>query len=268
MTVTVDLNCDMGESFGVYTLGDDAEMLKIVTSANIACGFHAGDPLVIDRTVTLARQAGVAIGAHPGFLDLWGFGRRSILGDSPREIEKMVIYQIGAVQALAAAAGHRITHVKPHGALANMAAADPDLALACAQATKAVDPDLIFVVMPGMATERAAEKIGLKMACEVFADRTYDDDGNLTSRKKTGAVLHDADEAARRVLRMVEEQAITTVSGRRIPVRIDTICVHGDNPAAVAMARTIRTVLEGAGVTIRPFHTRPDQIFQASCCGL
>src|SRR5687768_728584 len=140
---TIDLNCDMGESFGVYTLGNDAEMLKIVSTANVACGFHAGDPLVIDRTLTLARETGVAVGAHPGFMDLWGFGRRSIQGDSPSDIEKMLVYQIGAVQALATAAGHRITHVKAHGALYNMAAADYDLSLACARAVKAVDPNLI-----------------------------------------------------------------------------------------------------------------------------
>ncbi|WP_158047049.1 LamB/YcsF family protein [Skermanella pratensis] len=249
----VDLNCDMGESFGVYTLGNDADMLKIVTSANVACGFHAGDPLVIDRTVRLALDAGVAVGAHPSFLDQWGFGRRPILGEDPADIEKMLVYQIGAVQALAAAAGHRVTHVKAHGSLGNMAAVDPDLALACARAVRAVDRDLICVVMPGMETERAAERMGLRIAREIYADRTYDDNGNLTSRKKPGAVLHDAGAAAGRVVRMLEEEAITTVSGARIPSRIDTICVHGDNPQAVGMARTIRGRLEALGIAIEPF---------------
>ncbi|UEM02747.1 5-oxoprolinase subunit PxpA [Skermanella rosea] len=249
----VDLNCDMGESFGVYTLGNDADMLKIVTSANVACGFHAGDPLVIDRTVRLALEAGVAVGAHPSFLDQWGFGRRPILGEDPADIEKMLVYQIGAVQALASAVGHRVTHVKAHGSLGNMAAVDADLALACARAVRAVDRDLICVVMPGMETERAAERMGLRAAREIYADRTYDDNGNLTSRKKPGAVLHDPGEAADRIVRMLEEEAIPTVSGARIPARIDTICVHGDNPQAVAMARTIRGRLEALGVAVEPF---------------
>ncbi|EWY41261.1 LamB/YcsF family protein [Skermanella stibiiresistens SB22] len=249
----VDLNCDMGESFGVYTLGADAEMLKLVTTANVACGFHAGDPLVIDRTIRLALDAGVAVGAHPSFLDPWGFGRRPIQGEDPGDIERMVIYQIGAVRALAEAAGHRLTHVKAHGSLGNMAAVDLDLALACARAARAVDRDLILVVMPGMETERAALQLGLRVAREVFADRTYDDNGNLTSRKKPGAVLHDAEMAADRVLAMLEAQAITTVTGATIPARIDTICVHGDNPAAVEMARVIRARLETQGIAIEPF---------------
>lgn len=253
MTVTVDLNGDMGEGFGVYTLGDDAAMLEIVTSANVACGFHAGDPLIMHRTVDLARAKGVAVGAHPGFLDLWGFGRRPIHGDRPEDVGKLVLYQVGALQALAASVGHEVTHVKVHGALANMAAVDDDLADGVARAIRALDRDLIFMVMPGMATERAGERAGLRLAREVYADRTYDDDGNLTSRKKPGAVIHDPELAARRVLRMLEERAITTVTGAKLPARVDTVCVHGDNPAAVAMARTVRAVLEAEGVTIAPF---------------
>ena len=253
MSVTVDLNCDMGESFGAYTIGDDAAMLDIVTSANIACGFHGGDPLVMQRTVTLAKAKGIAIGAHPSFLDLWGFGRRPILGDTPDEIGQFVIYQIGALQAVAAAAGHRVGHVKLHGSLANMAQVDDDLANGVARAIRQVDRDLIFVVMPGMATERAAERAGLRLAREVYADRAYDADGNLAGRKLPAAVLHDADAATLRALQMIDEQAIRTLAGTLLPVRIDSICVHGDNPAAVVMARTLRSALEQKGARIAPF---------------
>jgi 5-oxoprolinase (ATP-hydrolysing) subunit A len=254
MTLKVDLNSDMGESFGVYTLGHDAEMLEIVSSANIACGFHAGDPLVMDRTVRTALGNHVAVGAHPSFQDLWGFGRRQIQGEDPADIEKAVAYQIGALQAIAKAAGHKVTHVKTHGALGNITAVDRELALGVARAVKAVDPELIFVVMPGMETEAAGAEMGLRMAREVYADRTYDDNGNLTSRKKPGSVLHDADFAAQRILQMIQEQAITTVTGKKLPATIDTICVHGDNPAAVAMARAVRATLEGAGIEIAPFN--------------
>ena len=253
MSVTVDLNCDMGESFGAYTIGDDAAMLDIVTSANIACGFHGGDPLVMQRTVTLAKAKGIAIGAHPSFLDLWGFGRRPILGDTPDEIGQFVIYQIGALQAVAAAAGHRVGHVKLHGSLANMAQVDDDLANGVARAIRQVDRDLIFVVMPGIATERAAERAGLRLAREVYADRAYDADGNLAGRKLPAAVLHDADAATLRALQMIDEQAIRTLAGTLLPVRIDSICVHGDNPAAVVMARTLRSALEQKGARIAPF---------------
>jgi UPF0271 protein len=252
MTSVVDLNSDMGESFGVYTLGHDAEMLDIVSSANVACGFHAGDPLVMSETVTRAKANRVDVGAHPSLLDLWGFGRRAIRGEPPEDIEKAVVYQIGALQAIATHAGHRVTHVKTHGALGNMAAADLELASAIARGIKKVDRDLIFVVMAGSELERAGVALELRIAREVYADRTYQDDGQLTPRKLPGAVLHDADFAARRVLQMVEEQAVRSVNGVRIPAKIDTICVHGDNPAAVGMARAVRDRLEQAGVTIRP----------------
>jgi len=253
MAVTVDLNCDLGESFGAYTIGDDAAMLDIVTSANVACGFHGGDPLVMHRTVALARDKGIAVGAHPSFLDVWGFGRRPILGDTPDEVGKFVIYQIGALQAVAAATGHRVTHVKMHGSLANMAQVDGDLADGVARAIRQVDRDLIFVVMPGMATEAAGERAGLRLAREVYADRTYDADGNLSPRKQHGAVIHDAEAATRRALQMLDEQAIRTVAGTVLPARIDSICVHGDNPEAVSMARTLRQALERAGATLMPF---------------
>ena len=254
----IDLNTDLGESFGAWTMGDDDAMLDLVTSANVACGFHAGDPLVMHRTMTAARERGVSVGAHPGFLDLWGFGRRPIHGDSPADIEKMLIYQIGAAQAMAAAVGVRLAHVKPHGSLSNMAMVEPDLADAVARAVRAVDRDLILVVMPGLELERAGLAQDLLVAREVFADRTYDDSGNLTSRKAAGAVIHDAEAAAARVLRMVADRAITTVTGNRLPLAgIDTVCVHGDNPQAVAMARTLRGALQAGGAELRPF---PDSL--------
>ncbi len=252
MSVAVDLNSDMGESFGVYKLGDDAAMLAIVSSANVACGFHAGDPLVMHETVRTAKTNGVAVGAHPSFRDLWGFGRRPIVGESPDDVAKEVVYQIGALQAIARSVGHRMSHVKTHGSLGNLIAVDEAMADGVARAIRDADPDAIFVVMPGTAMERAGQRHNLRMAREIYADRTYQDDGTLTSRKLPGAVLHDPEEAAQRVLAMVRERAIVSVGGKRVPVSIDTVCVHGDNPEAVAMARRVRQVLEADGVKIRP----------------
>lgn len=249
---TIDLNCDMGEGFGVYALGDDEAMLDIVTSANIACGFHAGDPLVMAKTLAGAARRGVGAGAHPSFLDLWGFGRRPILGERPDDVETMLIYQIGALQGLAHAQGLRLTHVKTHGALGNMANEDLELARAVARAIRAVDPGFVFVVMPGLPTERAGEELGLRMAREIYADRAYADNGNLASRKLPGAVLHDAEAAAARVVEIVQTGHVTSITGRRIPVRADTVCVHGDTADAVAMARTVRRRLEAAGFALRP----------------
>jgi UPF0271 protein len=249
----LDLNSDLGESFGAWTMGNDAAMLDIVTSANIACGFHAGDPLVMHRTMVAAKERGVSIGAHPSFLDLWGFGRRPIHGERPDDIEKIVIYQIGAAAALAQSVGLRLAHVKTHGALGNMAMVDPDLARAVASAVRAVDRDLILVVMPGLALEKAGLDHGLVVAREVYADRTYDDDGNLTSRKKPGSVIEDVARATDRVLAMLADGAIATVTGQRLPVSIDTICVHGDNAHAVAMATAIRAALDKAGCVLEPF---------------
>jgi UPF0271 protein len=249
----IDLNCDMGEGFGPWPMGDDEAMLDIVSSANIACGYHAGDPSIMFRTADIAKRKGVAIGAHPGFNDLHGFGRRMIHGDSPAEIERMVAYQIGAMQAVAALAGHKVTYVKAHGSLNNMANEDMELALAIARAIKGVDASLINVCMPGLLMEKASETIGVTVAREFFADRTYEDDGTLTSRKKPGSVLHDADAAAERVLRAVLDKEVSTTSGKRIPVQFDTICVHGDEPSAVVMARTVRAKLEENGITIAPF---------------
>jgi UPF0271 protein len=251
----IDLNADMGESFGAWTMGNDAAMLEVVTSANVACGFHAGDPIVMHKTMAAARERGVAVGAHPGFLDLWGFGRRQIVGENPSDVEKLIIYQIGAAQAIATAAGARLAHVKPHGSLANMAMIDRMLAGAVARAVRAVDASLILVAMPGLELEAAGRHEGLMIAREIYADRTYEDDGNLTSRKNPGAVIHDATVAAERVVQMLADRAITTVSGKKLPVDIDTVCVHGDNPAAVEMARAVRARLEAAGHELKPLAT-------------
>jgi UPF0271 protein len=202
--------------------------------------------------VTRAKKNRVGIGAHPSFFDIWGFGRRQIQGEKPEDIEKIVVYQIGALQGVARAVGHRVGHVKAHGTLANLAAVDHTTALAVGRAIAAVDRELIYVVMAGTELERAGHELGLRMAREIYADRAYDDTGNLVSRKLPGAVLHDAEEAAARVAAMVREGAIISNSGKRIPVSIDTVCVHGDNPAAVAMAERVRDKLEKTGIAIRP----------------
>lgn len=249
----VDINCDMGESYGRWSLGDDKAMMDIITSANVACGFHGGDPNVMVETARLAKEKGVSVGAHPGFNDLWGFGRRVIRGDTMEEIERMIAYQIGAMQACAALAGHKVTYVKAHGALGNLVNEEMDFAKALGRAIKGVDASLGYMIQPARPTQQVAEEMGLTPISEVFADRAYEDDGQLVSRKKPGAVLHDAEEAAKRVLAMVREQTITAVSGKRIPATIDTICVHGDGATAVAMARRVREVLEADGIAIKPF---------------
>lgn len=249
----VDLNSDMGESFGPWVMGDDEAMLSIVTSANVACGFHGGDPEVMLKTVKTAKTNSVSIGAHPGFRDLQGFGRRQILGLSRSEVETLVAYQVGALQAIAAMAGHRVTHVKTHGALGNMSYVDVGIAEAVAAAVKAVDRTLVLVVLPRSAIERAGEASGLPLAREVFADRAYEDDATLMSRKKPGSVLHDPDQVAERALRMVADRAVVSASGKVIPVGVDTICIHGDSPGAVAMARAVRAKLAAAGIDIAAF---------------
>ncbi|MGA8119764.1 LamB/YcsF family protein [Rouxiella badensis] len=246
----IDLNSDMGESFGAWKMGEDDEMLEIVTSANIACGFHAGDPDVMFKTLSAAKANGVGAGAHPSFMDIQGFGRRQILGESPAQIERQIVYQIGALKALAESMGYPLQHVKTHGAMGNMAAEDPQLAMAVAKAIHSVDPSLIMVVMPGMETEKAAEKIGLRLVREIYADRAYTETGALVSRKLPGAVIHDPQQAATRVMQMLESRAIITLDGKKLPTRIDSICVHGDTPGAVEMARQLRTLLEGNGLTL------------------
>lgn len=243
----IDLNADMGEGFGPWRMGDDAALLEIVTTANVACGFHAGDPAIMRRTAELARDAGVAVGAHPGFADLAGFGRRAISGVTAREMENLIAYQTGAFAAICAMAGHPMTHVKTHGALGNICAEDDDLALAVARGIRAVDPGLGFIVMPGMATERAAARLGLTAIREVYADRAYADSFNLAPRSAPGAVIHDPEAALATVLDMLEHGRITSTGGRVLQVQIDSVCLHGDTPAAVGMARHLRAGLEAAG---------------------
>jgi UPF0271 protein len=251
---TIDLNSDLGEGFGAWPMGDDAAMLDIVTSANVACGFHAGDSDIMLKTAQLAKAKGVGIGAHPSYRDLHGFGRRPVPGLTASEIETMVAYQIGALQAVAALAGMRVTHVKAHGALSNVACADPATARAIATAIKAVDRELIWVVLPLSEIERAGEAANLRLAREVFADRTYEDDASLMNRIKPGAVLHDPSVIGERVLRMVRDQAVVSTSGKVIKMPIDTICVHGDTPGAVLIARAVRATLEQNGFLLKPFH--------------
>jgi UPF0271 protein len=248
----IDLNADLGEGYGPWTMGDDAALLDIVTSANVACGFHAGDPAIMVATAAAAKARGVAIGAHPGFHDLRGFGRRPI-PTSASEIEADVAYQIGAFQACAGLAGHRVTHVKAHGALANLSNAEESVAHALARAVRGVDRNLVVTVMPGLAAERAAEQAGLRVVREIYADRAYAEDGQLAPRGQPGAVITESGRVAERTRRMVEEGALLTLSGRLIPVAIDTVCVHGDDPHAVATARAVRHALEEIGLTLTSF---------------
>lgn len=249
---TVDLNSDLGESFGAWSMGDDAAMLAIVTSANVACGFHAGDPDVMAATFLTARENGVSVGAHPGFADLQGFGRRRIpLGE--REIEHLVAYQIGAAAAMAAQAGHRLTHVKAHGALANLAAAERGPAEAIARAIRAVDRDLVHLAIALSEQVGAGERAGLRVVAEVFADRGYDDAGQLVRRGQPGAMIDDPDEAAERALAMVLDGAVVSVSGRRLATPVGSICVHGDGAHAVAAAKRLKERLLAAGVAVAPF---------------
>ena len=245
----VDLNSDLGESFGNYTIGMDEEILKFVSSANVACGWHAGDPMVMEKTVALAKEFGTAVGAHPGFPDLMGFGRRN-MAVTPEEAKTYVKYQLGALQAFAKAHGVKIQHVKPHGALYNMAAVDEKLAKAMCEAVYEVDKDIIFMGLAGSKMITAAEETGLKAASEVFADRAYNDDGTLVSRKLPGAVIKDKDLAIQRVVRMVKEGKVESINGKDIDIKADSICVHGDNPKALEFVKNIRETLEKEGVMI------------------
>jgi UPF0271 protein len=253
VTRTLDLNCDMGESYGAYVVGDDAAMLDLVSTANVACGFHAGDPVVMRKTVRMAKAAGVLVGAHPSFMDFYGFGRRQISGERPEDLEAQLIYQIVAMQGMCAVEGHAMTHVKTHGALGNMSAVDPDLAALCARAVHAVDPDLVYVSLPYSETYAAAEKLGLQVACEIYADRSYTDAGKLTPRSLPGAVIHDPKQSLDQVLEMVINGVIPTTGGKRLLVDPATLCVHGDTLGAIEIVRTLRMALEQNGVTIAPF---------------
>jgi UPF0271 protein len=249
----IDLNADLGEGYGPWPMGDDEAMLGIVTTANVACGLHAGDPDTMRRTLETAKRRGVAVGAHPGFDDRIGFGRRLLPDATPAKVEALVAYQVGAMLGMAALVGHRVTHVKAHGALNNVATVDDALADAIARGVRSVDAGLALMVMPGTAAERSAERVGLRPMREIYADRAYDDDFTLTARSKPGAVIHDVEAASARVLAMVSAGEIVSTGGRRLAVGIDTVCVHGDNPEAVTMARTLRVRLEAAGWTVAPW---------------
>ncbi|MBC7137390.1 MAG: LamB/YcsF family protein [Defluviimonas sp.] len=248
----IDLNSDLGEGLGAWSMGDDAAMLDIVTSANVACGFHAGDPAGILRTLRAAAARGVAVGAHVGYRDLWGFGRRA-MDVAPEDLTADVIYQIGALQALAAAAGTRLSHVKPHGALYNTIAGDARQADAVIAALRAVEGSLPLVCLAGAPVLERARAAGLPVVAEAFADRGYGADGRLLARGLPGAVLHDPDLIAGRMLRLVREGRIEAADGSVLRLRAQSICVHGDTPAAVAIASRLRAALAAAGVALRPF---------------
>ncbi|MBO1268005.1 LamB/YcsF family protein [Arthrobacter cavernae] len=249
---SIDLNSDVGESFGRWTLGDDNAMFQSVSSANVACGFHAGDPTVIRTTCQQAAEAGVVIGAHVGYRDLAGFGRR-FLDIDPLELADDVVYQIGALQALAATAGTSVTYVKPHGGLYNAIVKHTAQAQAVVDAVKSVDPTLPILGLPGSEVLRLAEAAGLRAVTEAFADRAYNPDGTLVSRTLPGAVLHDPAEVAEHVLRMATEQSVRAIDGSILNIRAESICVHGDSPGAVAMATAVKSALSDAGVSIGTF---------------
>ncbi|SDE30062.1 LamB/YcsF family protein [Sporomusa acidovorans] len=246
----IDLNCDLGESFGAYTIGMDEEILPFVTSANIACGFHAGDPAVMRKTVALALKNNVAIGAHPGLPDLVGFGRRQ-LDIAPQEAYDLIVYQLGALAAFVKAEGGAMQHVKPHGALYNMAAKSKLLSEAIAEAVYKVDPRLILFGLSGSELVSAGERIGLKTAHEVFADRTYQLDGSLTPRKQPDALITSQEEAVRQVVRMVREGKVLSRQGQDIAVKADTVCIHGDGIHALEFARKIREDLLAGGIAVK-----------------
>ena len=249
MTRRIDLNADMGESFGPWVMGNDAALMDVISSANVACGYHAGDPDVMAKTMALALEKGVGIGAHPGFPDLQGFGRHR--WDVPHgTLANMVRYQVGAAQAMARAAGGSVRHLKLHGALANMASEDEAMARALYEAALSVQPDIVIMVIAQTAQQRAAETLDCEIAAEIFADRAYNDDATLVDRRLEGAVIHDPKLAAERMVAMVREGAIITESGTRIPSAIDTICCHGDTPEAVAISAAVRAALEADGVEI------------------
>lgn len=246
----IDLNMDAGESFGRWLLGDDEKALPHVSSANIACGLHAGDPLVMEKTMLICRENKVSPGAHPGFPDLQGFGRRNIKMN-PKEIEAYVMYQVGALKVFAEDIGLKLSHVKAHGALYNMAAVDNDIAMALARGVARVDSNLILVGLAGSLMIDAADRVGIPRAREGFCDRAYNTDGTLLSREKPGSVIHDPQKAAERAVLMVKEGKVLTPDGRAVELQVDTICIHGDTPSAATIARTIRSSLEENGITVK-----------------
>jgi 5-oxoprolinase (ATP-hydrolysing) subunit A len=247
----ININADIGESYGKFVMGNDAELMTMIGSANVACGMHAGDPTIMVRTVRLALDNKVSIGAHPGFNDLWGFGRRQIRM-RPLDLEYLVTYQIGALQALAESQGARVTHVKPHGALNNMAHDDLDYALAVGRGIKAADADLIYVANAGSRMTEAGQQLGLRVANEAYVDRRYDDNGKMLSRERDDAVIHDPEVAAQQVVGIVQEGAITSIAGKKIAADVHTFCIHGDEPTAVPVMRAVRAALKSAGIEIVP----------------
>lgn len=249
---TVDLNCDLGESFGAYRIGNDEEILHYVTSVNVACGFHAGDPSVMRKTVQLALEKGVKIGAHPGLQDLIGFGRRNI-NISPQEAYDIVLYQIGALNGFLQAEGGQMQHVKPHGALYNMAAKNKELALAIAEAVYKINSDLILFGLSGSELIRAGQSIGLKTASEVFADRTYQDDGSLTSRLEKDALIESDEAAVAQVITMVKEGKVLSQQGTDVAIKADTICIHGDGAHALSFASHVKKSLQLSEITVSSF---------------
>jgi UPF0271 protein len=245
----IDLNSDLGESFGAYKIGRDADIISLVSSANVACGFHAGDPTVMAKTIALCKESGTAVGAHPGFNDLVGFGRRN-MAVSPEDAANMITYQVGALDAFCKSQGVKMQHVKPHGAMYNMAAKDYALAKAICEAIKEYDDSLIVMALSGGEMIKAAKDLGLCTALEVFADRAYEEDGSLVDRRKEGAMITDENLAIERVVRMVKEQKVTAITGKDIPIKADSVCVHGDGAKALAFVEKIRERLTAEGIEI------------------
>ncbi len=248
--MSIDLNCDMGESFGAYRIGEDEKIISYISSANIACGYHAGDPLVMDRTVQLAKEHGVAVGAHPGFPDLLGYGRR-VLETQPGEVKRYVLYQVGALAAFCRVNKVELQHVKPHGALYNLAARDEKIAREIIEAVLAYDPRLILVALSGSLLAEMAGSAGLKVAREVFPDRAYLADGRLAPRRLPGAVIHEVEQVGERVIRLISRGTVISLEGQEIELKADTLCLHGDTPGAWLLAKTIGEVLNEAGIPIQ-----------------
>jgi len=250
--IQIDLNSDVGESFGAYKLGLDEEVIPHITSANIACGFHGGDPGVMRKTISLAKQFGVEVGAHPGFPDLMGFGRRN-MDATPEEIQDYIVYQTGALMAFALCERLKLQHVKAHGALYNMAVANPKIWEAMAEGVARIDQEIIFVVLAPSKRDALLEvgkRVGIRIAFEAFPDRAYNKNGSLVSRREKGAVIHDHEVVAQRALKMALEAKVIAIDGTKIDLKADTLCVHGDNPAAVQMVKKIRESLKAAGVEV------------------
>jgi UPF0271 protein len=247
----IDINCDLGESFGSYKIGEDERVMPFITSANVACGYHAGDPMIMAQTLELAKMHGVAVGAHPGYPDLLGYGRRN-LETFPGEIRNYILYQVGALGALARAAGMKLQHVKPHGAMYNLAAKDERTAQEVIEAVKAYDPDLILITLAGSLCAQVASAAGLRVAREVFPDRAYLSNGQLAPRSMAGAVIQDPERVEERVLKLVKTGKMASIDGQQVALDMDTLCVHGDNPGAWKLAKTIRETLESFGVCVLP----------------